>query len=125
MTKDPIFEGLLSYEAAAVARGDRGGAPSPMPDYQELYFQAAGHAIDLAQELDALRQELTAERKAHLEHCRKLEEYRTLADYRQGKLERRVATEDRRKVHGIPPAPRAILEPWLTRTGTQRRGNRI
>ena len=73
--------------------------PEPAPEFFDwigAYMLATDRNIELAEKVGQLKTELRAEKMAHLAHCRELEAARTLADYRQGKLERREGKEDRR-----------------------------
>ena len=58
-------------------------------DWVNEYMRAADRNVVLAEKVGQLETELRAEKMAHLIHCRELEAARTLADYRQEKLERR------------------------------------
>jgi hypothetical protein len=61
----------------------------PSIDWVNEYMRAADRNVDLAEKVGRLETELRAEKMAHLIHCRELEAARTLADYRQAKIERR------------------------------------
>ena len=61
----------------------------PSIDWVNEYMRAADRNVVLAEKVGQLVTELRAEKMAHLIHCRELEAARTLADYRQEKLERR------------------------------------
>ena len=58
--------------------------PKTTVDYEALYYEAAGRAVDYAQRNGELTAELEIEKRLHAEKCELLEQSRTLADYRQG-----------------------------------------
>ncbi len=63
--------------------------PKTTVDYEALYYEAAGRAVDYAQRNGELTAELEIEKRLHAEKCELLEQMRTLADYKQERLERR------------------------------------
>ena len=81
---------------------------SDEPDFEALYFEAAGRAVEYAQQMGELREELEAERRAHAEKAELLEHYRTLADYKQERLERRSGEERRIKQRPMRQSDRRV-----------------
>jgi hypothetical protein len=110
------------------------------PNFEALYYEAAGRAVEYAQQMGELREELEAERRAHAEKARELdrgldemtrhnedldaelqaekkahaekaellEHYRTLADYKQERLERRSGKERRIKQQPMRQSDRRV-----------------
>ena len=64
--------------------------------YKDLYESALDTIALLAGQLRDAELMLEREQEQHLDKCAELEKYKTLADYRQGKLERREGVADRR-----------------------------
>ena len=90
------------------------------PNFEALYYEAAGRAVEYAQEMGELREELEAERRAHAEKAELLEHYRTLADYKQERLERRNGErrtgwpqgEERRNPFNLRERRKQLIASW-------------